>query len=184
MSRDEEPYTYTSGIPAIRVAELLRTVRIGAGVSDRDAARALGIRTRRLRRWEQGEEIPSDDELEAFAGVCGRTVEDLFPQRDRMEFDPRSLLMRVGEQVVSIVDPDNEVVLTTYLRLVREQRGLKPQDPVQLRRTDVDLLASVLDLHDMSLEDRLVSQLGMTPQAAAELRFKMIRRRHPSTGRL
>lgn len=184
MSRDEEPYTYTNGIPAIRVAELLRTVRIGAGVSDRDAARALGIRTRRLRRWEEGEEIPSDSELEAFAGVCGRVVDELFPQRDRMEFDPRSLLMRVGEQVVSIVEPDNEVVLTTYLRLVREQRGLKPENPVQLRRTDVDLLASVLDLHDMSLEDRLVSQLGMTPQAAAELRYKMIRRRHPSTGRL
>jgi Helix-turn-helix domain len=184
MSRDEEPYTYTSGIPAFRVAALLRTIRISAGVSDRDAAKALAIRNRRLKRWESGDEIPSDHELEAFAGICGRTIEDLFPQRDRVEFDPRSLLMRVGEQVVSLVNPDNEVVLTTYLRLVRQQRGLRPQDPVHLRRTDVDLLAGVLDLHDPSLEDRLVSKLGMTPQAAAELRFKMIRRRHPSTGRI
>jgi transcriptional regulator with XRE-family HTH domain len=183
MSRDEEPYTYTTGIPAIRVAALLRTVRISAGVSDRDAAKALGVRSRRVRRWEAGEEIPSDLELEAYAGACGLTIEDLFPQRDRLEFDPRSLLMRVGEQVVSIVDPNNEVVLTTYLRLVREQRGLKPENAVSLRRTDVDLLASVLDLHDPGLEDRLVSQLGMTPDGAAELRYRMIRRRHPSTGR-
>jgi transcriptional regulator with XRE-family HTH domain len=184
MAQDAEPYTYTSGIPAFRVAELLRTVRISAGVSDRDAARALNIRLRRLRRWEAADEIPSDTELEAFAGICGRTIDDLFPQRDRVEFDPRSLLMRVGEQVVSLVDPDNEIVLTTYLRLVRQQRGLRPQDPVHLRRTDVDLLAGVLDLHDHALEERLVTKLGMTAQAAAELRFKMIRRRHPSTGRL
>lgn len=90
--------------------------------------------------------------------------------------------MRVGDQVVSIVDPINEIVLTTYLRLVRIQRALAPDEAVHLRRTDIDLLAGVLDLHDHGLEERLVTQSKMTPQAAAELRFEMIRRRHPLAG--
>ena len=183
MPQEEEPYTYTSGIPAFRVAELLRTTRISAGLTERELAKNLSMRGRRFRRWEAGDEIPSDVELDAFAEACGRTTDELFPKRDRLEFDPRSLLMRVGEQVVSIVEPDNEVVLTTYLWLVRQQRALGPDEAVHLRRTDIDLLASVLDLHDHSLEERLVSHLFMTPQAAAELRFKMIRRRHPSQGR-
>ena len=182
MPQDDEPYTYTSGIPAFRVAELLRTTRISAGWTEKDMAKALGVRGRRFRRWEAGDEIPSDVEMDSFAGVCGVTIDDMFPQRDRLEFDPRSLLMRVGDQVVSIVDPNNEIVLTTYLRLVRIQRALAPDEAVHLRRTDIDLLAGVLDLHDHGLEERLVSQLKMTPQAAAELRFKMIRRRHPSQG--
>jgi transcriptional regulator with XRE-family HTH domain len=180
MPQEEAPYTYTNGIPAFRVGELLRMTRISAGIAERDAARSLGVRARRLRRWEEGDEVPSDCELDDFMVLCGCSLDDLFPQRDRIEFDPRSLLMRVGDQVVSIMDPDNEVVLTTYLRLVRQQRVLSPEESVHLRRTDVDLLSGVLDLHDHALEERLVEKLGMSSQAAADLRQKMIRRRHPS----
>lgn len=182
MARPDETFSYTNGIPAERIASTLLTLRESAGLDRKTVARKSDVPVRRLRRWESGEEIPADVYLEAYATACESTPTELFPVRDRMEFDRKSTLMRVGAAVVSIVDASNEVVLQTYLRLVRQQRGLWPDDSVQLRGSDIDMLSSVLDLRDDCLEDRLVSQIGMSPAAAAELRFRMIRRRHPSAG--
>jgi transcriptional regulator with XRE-family HTH domain len=180
VPRGYEQFTYTAGIPAERIAETLLTARASAGLDQREMARAVDAPLRRVRRWERAEEIPSDRFLDKVAIACAIEPAALFPARDRVEFDPRSLLMRVGTAVVSIVEPNNEIVLATYLRLVRQQRGLWPDDTVRLRGTDIDLLSGVLDLRDEGLEDRLVNQIGLTPEAAAELRFRMIRRRHPS----
>jgi transcriptional regulator with XRE-family HTH domain len=180
MARVEEQFTYTSGIPADRIAETLLIARSSAGIDQKSLAKALDTSLRRVRRWETAEEIPSDAFLDRIGELCAVTAGEMFPARDHVEFDPRSMLMRVGTAVVSIVEPNNEIVLTTFLRLVRQQRGLWPDDKVSLRGTDVDLLSTVLDLNDETLENRLVHQIGLTPQAAAELRFRMIRRRHPS----
>lgn len=182
MGRQEERYTYTTGIPANRLGELLGTSRIRAGLDDRKLARTLNTSSRRLRRWESGHEIPSDDEIERFAFACGVAVGDLFPERDRVEYDPRTFLMRVGESIVAVPNPNNQLILETYLRLVRQQRQLPADSYVHIRKSDIDLLANTLDLHDELLEKRLVVMVGMSPQAAAELRYTLVRRRHPSSG--
>jgi transcriptional regulator with XRE-family HTH domain len=182
MPNADEQFTLTVGVPAARLAELITETRLAAGLDYREVAKAVGTNVRRVKRWEKGEEIPTDEALTLIAATCGSSIDMMLPPRDRVEYDRSSLLMRVGDAVVSIVDPDNEVVLTTYLRLVRQQRGLWPDDEVHLRRSDIDMLSTVLDLRDDALEERLVTFVGLTPEAAAELRFQMIRRRHPSAG--
>ena len=183
MPRRDERYTYTLGIPAPRIGELLVRTRIEAGFDQRTLGKALSTSSRRLKRWESGEEVPSDFELEDFAGVCGVVISDIFPARDRVEYDPSSFLMRVGDALVAVSDADNENVLTTYLNLVRQQRALPDTSYVHIRRSDIDLLANALDLHDELLEVHLVRLVGLSPQTAAELRMHLIRRRHPSSGR-
>jgi transcriptional regulator with XRE-family HTH domain len=183
VARDvEDEFNLTDGIPAARIGELLTLTRVKAGFEQRDIAKAVGANARRVRRWEEGNEIPSDTAITLFVAACGSSLDELLPPRDHVEFDPSSLLMRVGDSVVSIVEPDNEIVLTTYLRLVRHQRGLWPEDTVHLRKSDIDLLSRTLDLRDQTLEQRLVAHVGLSPEAAAELRFKLIKRRHPSAG--
>lgn len=182
MGRRDERYTYTTGIPATRLGELLGGSRIKAGFDEKRLAQTLNTSVRRLRRWEAGNEIPSDEEIERFAFACGVAAGDLFPERDRVEYDPQTYLMRVGETIVALPSPDNQAILDTYLRLVRLQRNLPLEAYVHIRKTDIDLLANTLDLHDEHLEERLVVMVGMSPQAAAELRYTLVRRRHPSSG--
>jgi DNA-binding XRE family transcriptional regulator len=170
-------YSLTQGIPATRIGWLVAEARSVAGYTPDDLATRAGVRKRTVKRWEKGAQIPNDDEILAIARACEIGVGKLLPPRDTVEFDRDSRSLRVGSAVVSVADVHNEAVLTTYVQLVRQQRGLGDGAAFEIRHEDVDALAGTLDLDDDELEARLVSIVGMPAESAAGLRERMLHRR-------
>jgi transcriptional regulator with XRE-family HTH domain len=182
MARALATYVYTENIPAPRVGAVVQKAREMAGLDHGRLAKALGITKRTLRRWEQGAEIPSDDEIDRLADACRVDPVSLFPARDIVELDHSSGLMRVGMETVGVALLDNDAVLSSYVQLVRRQRDLRAHDPIRLRQEDVESMADALDLSDTQLTRRLIRIMGMTGEQAAAVRDRMLERRmqHPS----
>ena len=155
----------------------LRRARELAGVRERTAARALGIRRARLRDWESGAEVPDADELARAIQLYSADLNEIWPDRAPLVSGDEPGVLVVGDERIDLrADPtltadgvttiDNRVVLTRYLAAVRRQRGLGTGEAVELRATDIASLASVLDLEDTALEAELAELLDLTPAGA------------------
>ncbi len=67
----------TNGFPyadSIEPAELVRSLRHAAGLSQRDLAALLGTSQPAVSRWEQGHDEPRLSTLNAVAHACGRRL--------------------------------------------------------------------------------------------------------------
>jgi len=173
-------YSLTHGIPAVRIGWLIAEARTRAGLTADDLADKVACKRRVVKRWEKGSQIPNDDEVLAVARACEIGIGTLFPPRDTVEFDRTARSLRVGMAVVSVSDVHNEAVLSTYVELVRQQRGLPDGAAFDIRHEDVDALASTLDLDDDELEQRLVTIVGMPADVAAGMRERLLTRRRMS----
>ncbi len=173
-------YSLTHGIPAVRIGWLIAEARTRAGFTAEDLADKVVCKRRIVKRWEKGSQIPNDDEVLAIARACEIGIGTLFPPRDTVEFDRTARSLRVGGAIVSVSDVHNEAVLTTYVELVRQQRGLPDGAAFDIRHEDVDALASTLDLDDDELEHRLVTIVGMPADVAAGMRDRLLTRRRMS----
>jgi hypothetical protein len=178
-SRRAGSYDLAADVPAERLAHLLRRARVRAGLEDRALARLLGVRPKVVAGWEDGTDRPDDDALCRFAAACGIDVDTLLRRRDVVEVDRATGTMRVGTSAVRFdwSRTSNAMVLHTYAGLVREQRGLRPDQPVRFRDDDIEALAQALDLTDAELEARFVQIIGLSPQEAADVRRRMVGRR-------
>ncbi|MFM7537879.1 MAG: helix-turn-helix domain-containing protein [Acidimicrobiales bacterium] len=172
-------YDLAADVPSERLAHLLRRARVRSGLDERAMARAVGARTKDLKAWEDGEVRPDDDALARYAQACGTTPDDLLRRRDTVEIDPHAGTMRVGSSVARFDwrSTSNTMVLHTYLGLVREQRSMRPGQPVVFRDDDAESLSIALDLADPSLPERLVQIVGLTPAEADRIRDRMLRHR-------
>lgn len=169
------------GVPAPRLGALLTAARTRAGLDVDDVAARAGVGARRLRRWERGEDLPSDDDLAAVLGVLGIDAGELVPAREPVAYDADQGLVTVGHRSAAVTpagDGDgNEAVLRTYLGLVAEVRGTRLGAGIGLRIDDIEVLAQLLDLDDADLEARLERLLGVTPTAAGTIRALISRHR-------
>jgi transcriptional regulator with XRE-family HTH domain len=172
-------YTYTAGMPAARVGWLVARARAGAGMSERDLASSVGVPVRTVRRWERGDLVPSDDEVEGIAAACGARLTELLPRRAVVSFDPATGIMQIGDQAVAIpvTSLDNDTVLAAFVALVRRVRGLRLDQDVKVRQEDLDALGEVLDVDDEELEERLMRIIGMSRSQAAAVRAQLLRKR-------
>ncbi len=172
-------YTYTAGMPAARVGWLVARARAVAGIADRDLAASLGVPLRAVRRWERGDLVPTDDEIEAIASACGTRLTELLPRRASVSYDPATGIMRMGDQAVAVPGSmlDNDTVLGAYIGMVRRQRGLRADQDVKVRSEDLEALGEALDLDDEELEERLIRVIGMSRTQAAAVRAHLLRRR-------
>jgi transcriptional regulator with XRE-family HTH domain len=166
-------------MPAARVGWLVARARAVAGIADRDLASSLGLPLRIIRRWERGDLVPTDDEVEAIATACGIRLTELLPRRASVSYDPSTGIMRMGDQSVALPGNmlDNDTVLSAYIGMVRRQRGLRPDQDVRVRQEDLEALGEALDLDDDELEERLVRVIGMSRSQAAAVRAQLLRRR-------
>jgi transcriptional regulator with XRE-family HTH domain len=166
-------------MPAARVGWLVARARAVAGITDRDLASSLGLPLRAVRRWERGDVVPTDDEVEAIAAACGTRLTELLPRRASVSYDPATGIMRMGDQAVALAANmvDNDTVLGAYIGMVRRQRGLRPDQDVKVRQEDLEALGEALDLDDEELEERLVRVIGMSRTQAAAVRAQLLRRR-------
>jgi transcriptional regulator with XRE-family HTH domain len=172
-------YTYTAGMPAARVGWLVARARSIAGITDRDLAAIVGVSERAVRRWERGDLVPTDDEVEAIAAACGTRLTELLPRRVPVSYDRATGIMRMGDHAIAIPGSmhDNDAVLGAYIGMVRRQRGLRPDQEVRVREEDLEALSEALDLDDDELEDRLVRVIGLSRTQAAAVRAHLLRRR-------
>jgi transcriptional regulator with XRE-family HTH domain len=172
-------YTYTAGMPAARVGWLVARARSVAGIGERDLASSVGVPVRTVRRWERGDLVPTDDEVEAIASACGARLTELLPRRAVVSYDPSTGIMQMGDQAVAIptTSLDNDTVLAAFVALVRRVRGLRLDQDVKVRQEDLDALGEVLDLDDQELEERLMRIIGMSRSQAAAVRAQLLRKR-------
>jgi transcriptional regulator with XRE-family HTH domain len=172
-------YTYTAGMPAARVGWLVARARAVAGIGERDLASSVGVPVRTVRRWERGDLVPSDDEVEGIASACGARLTELLPRRAVVSYDPSTGIMQIGDQAVAIpvTSLDNDTVLAAFVALVRRVRGLRLDQDVKVRQEDLDALGEVLDVDDEELEERLMRIIGMSRSQAAAVRAQLLRKR-------
>jgi hypothetical protein len=99
--------------------------------------------------------------------------------RRQVAYDARSGTLTVGDRTTVLTcDPgDNEALLRTYLGLVAEQREVILGRGVHLRRSDIAVLAELLDLDDADLEGRLRRILRLSETEAAALHRRLLRQR-------
>jgi hypothetical protein len=99
------------------------------------------------------------------------------PGRDVAELDLAGGSLRVGSQQADVHGMSNAAILRRYVALVRTERVLGPADPVKLRDTDIQALASVLDVDDDDLERDLIAIVGLDAGSAAKVHQRLRRRR-------
>jgi transcriptional regulator with XRE-family HTH domain len=166
-------------MPAARVGWLVARARSVAGIGERDLASSVGVPVRTVRRWERGDLVPSDDEVEVIASACGARLTELLPRRTVVAYDPSTGIMQMADQAVAIpvTSLDNDTVLAAFVALVRRVRGLRLDQDVKVRQEDLDALGEVLDLDDEELEERLMRIIGMSRSQAAAVRAQLLRKR-------
>ncbi len=153
-----QPSTYDTGRALRRAREL-------SGLTERSAARSLGVRRARLRGWEQGSTPMDADELSRAIRLYSADLDEIWPERRPIVSDAVPGVLFVGDERLE-VDGTNRTVLTRYLAAVRRQRGLGADASVELRANDIASLANVLDLSDTALESELAELLDLTPAGA------------------
>jgi transcriptional regulator with XRE-family HTH domain len=166
-------------MPAARVGWLVARARAVAGITDRDLAATLSVSERTIRRWERGDLVPTDDDIEAIASACGTRLTELLPRRTPVSYDRATGIMRMGDHAIAIPSGmhDNDAVLGAFVGMVRRQRNLRPDQEVRVRQEDLEALSEALDLDDGELEERLVRVIGLSRTQAAAVRAHLLRRR-------
>lgn len=153
----------------------LRRLRELSGLSERRAARAIGVRRSELRSWESQDTMPDDEHLARAVGVYGRDLQGVVATRRPLTDPERPGLLLVGEEEIVVAehvresdDPHhrNEALLRTYVDAVRRQRGVPLDQAVELRADDLNSLATELDLEDDHLRGLLGDLLDLTPAGA------------------
>ena len=155
-----------------RALERLRQL---SGMSERAAARSLGVKPSILRSWECHRTSPDADQIARAVTVYGRDLGDAIAPRTPLTDPTRPGVLIVGEEEVVVADhlvpgssthEDNGDLLSAYLAAVRRQRGLADIDRVDLRSEDLAALAVELDLGDAHLQQLLADMLDLTPAGA------------------
>ena len=89
-----------------------------------------------------------------------------------LSYDAALGVLRVGSLGVRFrlgLD-DNDVLLRGFSSAVRRQRQAPPSVPMQLRKADLSLLSTLLDLNDEHLDERARFWFGQTGQTAQSFR--------------
>lgn len=163
-------------LDTMTIGHALRRSRELAGISDRSAARSIGVSRSTLRSWEADRAVPDTEQLSLAAGLYGHGVQDVWASRAPLTSPEEPGVLLVGSERVTISSDDtgslddsvidNRVVLSRYIAAVRRQRGLEPDDSIELRAVDLAALSTVLNLDDDSLQALLTELLDLTPAGA------------------
>ncbi len=159
-----------------RLGEALEAARTMIGLCQQEAADAIGVSLRRLRRWEQGSERPARHMATRIAEAYGLEADAQLPSRTPIVFDTDAGGVIVSGHTIPYIPgvTPNDDFLGRYTATVRDLRGIQPDTPIQLRSTDIDVLATLLDLRDEALEDRIASWTGQHPGSMAGVRHRLV----------
>ena len=173
------PFALTDGVPETRVAQRLVDARRRAGITRRRASRQTGVARSNLVRIEKGRMRPPDGTLIALCRSYGVTLTWLIPERsgNLVRVTPESIEVAGRSRVLGGEDPDVDVVLRSYLSLVRELRGAANGSVVHLRDEDLAALAQALGDTPSEIEARLVDLMMLSRDEARIIRRELVKRR-------
>jgi hypothetical protein len=145
---------------AHRFADLLVARRTEAGVSRRSLARSSGgaFTARVLRDVERAQLVLTEDLAGSVAMLYGLDMGALVPARSPLRISGGSI-SAAGTSVEFIAD-DATSLLVAYLSLVGRLRNGDHPAAIDLRRSDVELLADHLDVAPDDVIDRFAVVTG------------------------
>jgi transcriptional regulator with XRE-family HTH domain len=147
---------------AQRVSKLLRGRR-GHRPRRLLASRSGGaLSSRQLRAFERGSEAPDDTLLLALARVYGFETDELYPVRTLLDIDLAEGTVGAAGVTRSFDPEDRTGLLVAYLELVRELRDEPHALTLSLRRDDIEILATALNLDGPIVVERLGALMGST----------------------
>lgn len=155
-----------------QIAAALGRLRTLSGMSQRAAARGIGVRLAVLRSWETRQSSPTRSQLATTIAVYGHDVAQLLATRTGLDSPNSPGVLQVGSTLIDTLEirannenptDANRRILSEYLAAVRHERGTKTLEAVELRSVDLAKLADVLDISDSQLGDILADQLNLTP---------------------
>jgi len=147
-----------------RLANLLRRRRRDRQLFRWQLARRSGgaFTSRQLHDLELGQADIDGVDLRALAALYDVDLSTIFPERMQLDIDLDAGTLRTAG-VTTTFDPHDETsLLTSYLRLVRDLRDEKDQPTIDLRRDDIEVLASTLGLDAGIVIERLGALMGAT----------------------
>ncbi len=154
--RDTDPTTNARHETAL-LSSYLRQAREEANYTIDDAAHDSGIEQERLARFEIGVASPTASELDTLCSLYECDVDSLptaddflprLPSRAHVDGD----LLILGPMVVPLGDDmSNREILDGAAAAIRKMRRLTTDAPVHLRKSEIPLIASVLDLSSESI---------------------------------
>jgi hypothetical protein len=160
------------------LAHAASTARSLIGYSVEGAAEAMNVAASIIQDAEDGT-VEINGELRVRMETCyGVALESLlrkspeYDQRAPIGYDAAQGVLRIGTLGVRFrmgLD-SNDVLLRGFSSGMRRQRQLPPSVPLELRKVDIPVLASLLDLDDPELDERAQFWFGQTPQTAQGFR--------------
>jgi len=148
---------------AKRMAALLGEHRHRNGLSLRSVARSSDGRytTRDLRRIESGRTTLSPEDTTELAELYGIDLATALPERVPIEIRPFGVLSTNGV-ARSFTPGDDTSLMTAYIDLIRAVRDDDTTRLLDLRRSDIDLLAKHLAIPGDLIVERLAGLMGAT----------------------
>lgn len=162
-----------ASMPPARLGELLRDARRRRGWKRKEVAAQTGVDADTLRAYERGTKGVPADILTRLAGLYGDDLS--VPVREPLSADSDWLV--VGEYEQPLMEGTPEEVILGYIKIVKQLRKTKPAKFLELRGSDVHVLAQALNGDPDEIERRIAEALGCSRDEARELHAEMLRRK-------
>lgn len=149
MESLEERLTQPDGL-----ATRLRAMRVQAGLSGKDLADANGWAQSKVSRIENGQQMPSADDISAWARACdaGRAViDDLLAKRDDARVWRATFRSRMRHGQTEVQESYNELVRSAAL--VRHFETVYVPGLLQVPEYARCVLAEMIPLHNLAVND-------------------------------
>jgi transcriptional regulator with XRE-family HTH domain len=160
-------------MPPARLGELLRDARQRRGWKRKEVAAQARIDADKLRAYERGTKRVPADILTRLAGLYGDDL--LVPPRTPVAANSDWLVVADYEQ--PLMEGTPEEVIVGYIKIVKRLRNAKPGKNVELRDSDVHVLAQALSSDPDEIERRIADALGCSREEARALHAEMLRRK-------
>ncbi len=159
MSTDQS-IDIRSQVFAQRLGQQLFERRRAAGLSRRALSRASdgALSTRMLKDIERANLVLTEELAGSVALLYGLDLGSLVPPRQTLEI--RADRIAAGGFAVEFTEHDPTSLLLAYLTLVRRLRGGDHPPAIDLRRSDIELLAENLAITTDDVIDRLGTVTG------------------------
>lgn len=149
MDSIEEWLTQPEGL-----ATRLRALRVQAGLSGKQLADASGWAQSKVSRIENGQQMPSPDDIRAWAGGTGadeETVRQLLANREEARIAHATFPRRMRRGQASVQKTYSDLV--TGARLVRHLETVYVPGPLQIPDYARRVLTEMISLHDLEIDD-------------------------------
>lgn len=149
MDSIEEWLTQPEGL-----ATRLRALRVQAGLSGKQLADASGWAQSKVSRIENGQQMPSPDDIRVWAGGTGadeETVRQLLARREEARIAHATFPRRMRRGQASVQKTYSDLV--TGARLVRHLETVYVPGPLQIPDYARRVLTEMISLHELEIDD-------------------------------